>query len=61
MYSAHDVTIANMWAYLERILDLDPWYYIEYASYITISLYFDGKYYIKVSSNGKDLKFKANG
>jgi hypothetical protein len=32
MYSAHDTQIAIMWEFLEKYLEFDDWYYIQYGS-----------------------------
>ena len=32
MYSAHDTQIAIMWEFLEKYLQFDEWYYIQYSS-----------------------------
>jgi hypothetical protein len=39
MYSAHDTQIGIIWEFLGRYLDIPEWYYIPYASYMTMSLY----------------------
>ena len=74
MYSSHDTQISILWEYLEQILEHDSWYYIPYASHVILELRYDSGciemgeegYYekcftVKITTNGKEMKFKANG